>query len=292
MTTDSGTTAPLITVGGVGDDTANPADPLQQPGDGQEERVDDDELYDIASFTDQGDTELTITTSNPSQDDNLFLAVVQIAAQTTVANEICDDEVDNDGDNLVDFADSDCAPGTVQTEATDADNPNDLRATCYVDWGGVKYPVQVGVPPSSVNEETGKAKFLCSFDPDQVGATGSGTAQVTAVVHDSFTQSPPATATFDSFQTPPVASIAAPTGGDTFLQFETIILRGSGLDPEDGHLTGSALTWTEDFAPGHLLGSDVEGEEIFLTPPAGRWTTAITGSSSPRLTVRLRMTTR
>ena len=146
----------LITVGGVGDDTANPADPLQQPGDGQEERVDDDELYDIASFTDQGDTELTITTSNPSQDDNLFLAVVQIAAQTTVANEICDDEVDNDGDNLVDFMQIPTARWYRPDGGDDADNPNDLRATCYVDWGGVKYPVQVGVPPSSVNEETGR----------------------------------------------------------------------------------------------------------------------------------------
>jgi hypothetical protein len=261
----------LITVGGVGDDTANPADPLQQPGDGQEERVDDDELYDIASFTEQGDTELTITTSNPSQDDNLFLAVVQIAAQTTVANEICDDEVDNDGDNLVDFADSDCAPGTVQTEATDADNPNDLRATCYVDWGGVKYPVQVGVLPSSVNEETGKAKFLCSFDPDQVGVTGSGTAQVTAVVHDSFTQSAPATETFDSFQTPPVASIAAPSpDGTTFLQFDTIVLRGSALDAEQGHLTEDALTWT---ASGGLIGgTPPHREHVFLQPPPGGWT--------------------
>ena len=115
-----GSNGALITVGGVGDDHGEPCRSTAAARRRQEERVDDDELYDIASFTEQGDTELTITTSNPSQDDNLFLAVVQIAAQTTVANEICDDEVDNDGDNLVDFADPDCAPGTVQTEATDA----------------------------------------------------------------------------------------------------------------------------------------------------------------------------
>jgi hypothetical protein len=264
-----GVNGALITVGGVGDTTANPADPFQQPADGGDPRVEDDELYDIAPFTNQGDTQLTITSSNPSQDDNLFLAVLQFAAQTTVANEICDDGVDNDGDNLVDAADSDCAPGTVQTEAIDADNPSDLRATCYVDWGGVKYPTQVGVPPTAVNEETGNAKFLCSFDPDVIGATEAGEANITVVVNDTFTKSAPATAAFESRQTPPVASIAAPSpDGTTALQFETIALSGSALDAEEGHLTGEHLTWT---APGLIAGEE-HGEHVFLQPPGTGWT--------------------
>jgi len=260
----------LITVGGVGNDTLNPADRFQQPADGRDPRVEDDELYDIAPFTTQLDTDLTITSSNPSQDDNLFLAVIQFAAQTTVANEICDNGGDDDGDNLVDAADSDCAPGTVQTEATDPDNPSDLRATCYVDWGGVKYPMQVAVPPTAVNEETGKAKFLCSFDPDVIGATETGTADITVVVNDTFTQSAPATAAFDSEQTPPVASIAAPSpDGKTALQFETIALSGSALDAEEGDLTGEDLTWS---APG-LIAVEEHGEHVFLEPPPSTgWT--------------------
>jgi hypothetical protein len=234
----------LITVGGVGDDTANPADPMQQPFDGAAERVQDDELYDITSFVDDGDTGLTLTTSNPSQDDNLFLAVVQMSAQALPA-------------------------GTVEVDVSD-DEPENTRLTCYVDWGGVKYPVRVGLEPTSFDSETDKATFECPIDPDTVAATEDGTARVTVVVHDGFTQATSdSTVTGDNMS--PVASIAAAVEGDTFLQFETIVLRGSGLDAEDGHLTGSALTWNEDVAPGPLLGAAREGEEIFLTPPAGGW---------------------
>jgi hypothetical protein len=62
-----------ITVGGVGDSTGNPTPPDNPPT--------DDELYDLAPFMNQGDTQVIITTSNPSPDDNLFLAVVQVDGQ-------------------------------------------------------------------------------------------------------------------------------------------------------------------------------------------------------------------
>jgi hypothetical protein len=239
----------LITVGGVGDSTANPSDPLQQPADGGTPRVTDDERYDIAPFTSQGDTQLTITTSNPSTDDNLFLAVVQIAAEAAVG-----------------------APSSgtdVEVEVTD-DNPRDARATCYVDWDGVLYPFDVSIPPTSFDEVNDKAIFECSLDPDTIGATDAGNVRITAVAHDTFTQSNKLTTTLSSTQTPPVASIAAPTGGDTFLQFETIVLRGSALDLEQGHLTGSELVWTENVPAGPLSGGE-DGEEVFLTPPSAGW---------------------
>ncbi len=244
----------LITVGGVGDSTANPAAPLQQPADGGTPRTTDDERYDIAPFTSQGDTQLTITTSNPSRDDNLFLAVVQIAAEASIGT-------------------PPSAGTEVEVKATD-DHPSEVRATCYVDWGGIKYPFDVAIPPSSFIEPTatepGKAFFECSLDTDTIGAD-AGEATITAVVHDGFTQSDTATTTLSSTQTPPVASIAAPTGGDTFLEFETIVLRGSALDLEQGHLTGSDLVWTENKPAGPLSGGE-QGEENFLTPPAGGWT--------------------
>lgn len=241
----------LITVGGVGDSTANPAEPFQQPADGGTPRVTDDELYDIAPFTSQGDTQLTITTSNPSTDDNLFLAVVQIAAEAAIGGPP--------------------SSGTdVEVEATD-DNPSQARATCYVDWGGIKYPFDVAIPPTSFDEVNDKAIFECSLDPDTIGATDAGNVNITAVVHDGFTQSAPAGTTMASTETPPVASVAAPVDGDTFLQFETIILRGSALDLEQGHLTGSALQWTENLVAGPLTGGEA-GEEVFLPPPAAGWT--------------------
>jgi hypothetical protein len=62
----------LITVGGVDDSTDNPADPLAT------DTGEDDELYDLVPFIDEGDETLEFTTSNPSADDNVFLAVLSI----------------------------------------------------------------------------------------------------------------------------------------------------------------------------------------------------------------------
>jgi lysophospholipase L1-like esterase len=64
----------LITAGGVGDSTANPPDPEALP---TSERQ-DDELYDLRPFVKDGDTELRVGTSNPSLDDNVFLATFQM----------------------------------------------------------------------------------------------------------------------------------------------------------------------------------------------------------------------
>jgi hypothetical protein len=69
----------LITVGGVGDSTANPADPFTTS------TGTDDELYDLSSFTTQGDSTLTIDTANASLNDNVFMAVVEVTAQASAA---------------------------------------------------------------------------------------------------------------------------------------------------------------------------------------------------------------
>lgn len=90
----------LITVGGVGDSTNNPTPP--------DAPAEDDELYDLVPFLKQGDTQIVIDTANPSNDDNLFLAVIQFSARVAGTVEICDNGVDEDGDGLIDFADDDC----------------------------------------------------------------------------------------------------------------------------------------------------------------------------------------
>ena len=59
----------LITAGGVGDSTANPA-----PFASATSFRTDDELYNLASFMTVGDTLITINTRNPSFDDNIFYA--------------------------------------------------------------------------------------------------------------------------------------------------------------------------------------------------------------------------
>jgi len=63
----------LVTVGGIGDSRANPADPN---GIACDTGIigDDDELYDIAGFVNDGDTGVTVNTFNPSNNDNIFVA--------------------------------------------------------------------------------------------------------------------------------------------------------------------------------------------------------------------------
>jgi hypothetical protein len=96
----------LITVGGIGDSTANPSDPFLvggttgdvEPPSSDEFNVPnpadttdyDDELYDLGQgngvssnpFVSNGDTSTTITTDNPSDDDNIFF----LGLNATVAN--------------------------------------------------------------------------------------------------------------------------------------------------------------------------------------------------------------
>ena len=63
----------LITVGGLDDSNANPGDPYATPG--YNPRY-DDELYNLIPFVNDGDTSITISTSNPSNDDNLMFAAL------------------------------------------------------------------------------------------------------------------------------------------------------------------------------------------------------------------------
>ncbi|MFM1784448.1 MAG: hypothetical protein RLZZ579_725, partial [Actinomycetota bacterium] len=75
----------LITVGGVGDSASNPVigATFVEPA--------DDEFYTLDSFFSLGDTNLTIKTRNPSNDDNLFQAVfifdrIELSGATTVSD--------------------------------------------------------------------------------------------------------------------------------------------------------------------------------------------------------------
>jgi len=60
----------LLTVGGLDDSNANPADPFQLPGGPRT----DDELYNLKPFVSTGDVSIIVETINPSNDDNIFFA--------------------------------------------------------------------------------------------------------------------------------------------------------------------------------------------------------------------------
>ena len=71
----------LITIGGIGDDPTNPLDPLED-----ERTSPDDELYDLAlgnaidptPYVSDGILSLNVTTLNPSGDDNVFFAGLNV----------------------------------------------------------------------------------------------------------------------------------------------------------------------------------------------------------------------
>jgi len=69
----------LITAGGLGDSTGNPADPFSAV-------AADDELYDLVPFLSTGDTSLTLFTDNPSDDDNIFFMGLRINAEVKDVN--------------------------------------------------------------------------------------------------------------------------------------------------------------------------------------------------------------
>jgi hypothetical protein len=81
----------LITVGGVGDSSANPADPSAFHTGPRS----DDELYDLRPFVPLGATSLSIRTANPSNDDNIFMAalVSNPPAGSIVVDNDCEDGV-------------------------------------------------------------------------------------------------------------------------------------------------------------------------------------------------------
>ena len=74
----------LLTVGGVGDTDANPPDPYATDIYGCRY---DDELYNLNPYVSVGNTSIDVYTQNPSMDDNIFFAALNLQAQTALVNE-------------------------------------------------------------------------------------------------------------------------------------------------------------------------------------------------------------
>ncbi|WP_310485018.1 PEP-CTERM sorting domain-containing protein [Chamaesiphon sp. VAR_48_metabat_403] len=67
----------LLTIGGLGDNISNPTNPNSSTSP-------DDELYSIKSLLAAGNTQIRIDTTNPSNDDNIFFAGINITARAGV----------------------------------------------------------------------------------------------------------------------------------------------------------------------------------------------------------------
>lgn len=116
----------LITIGGLGDSSDNPASPSTTPTNPRS----DDELYDLTNgFIENGATKLTVSTLNPSNDDNIFFAGFNILGQASI----------NTGNNDAPFAVNDAFASTdsglnnVSVLANDSDPDGDaLTVTSFV----------------------------------------------------------------------------------------------------------------------------------------------------------------
>jgi len=87
----------LITVGGTGDSPANPANPFETNCQVRS----DDELYDLKPFAKQGDTQMVVNTFNPTNDDNIFLAIFNLTVRAAVNPTFVIDVEPEDPNNVV-----------------------------------------------------------------------------------------------------------------------------------------------------------------------------------------------
>ncbi len=81
---DGPTNGNLITVGGLGDAITNPADPFALPVN----HFSDDELYSLLPFITNATLNILVNTSNPSNDDNVFLAYFEISGSAQIGESI------------------------------------------------------------------------------------------------------------------------------------------------------------------------------------------------------------
>jgi hypothetical protein len=170
----------------------------------------------------------------------------------------------------------DLPPGKqpVTVEASD-DDPETLRMDLvYTCPDGTSYPVAVAVPPIDADTGNGSATFESSFDPS-FACADEGTGKVTALVTDGFERSsfddPNASEHVISSSKSPIASIAAPETGQELARPSSLALSGSGRDPEDGELSGSALQWTLT-APGGSPVAVGSGSTVDVPAPTNGWT--------------------
>jgi hypothetical protein len=241
----------LITVGGVGDSTTNPADGTSST------TGEDDELYDLKPFLSDGDTALVINTANPSNDDNLFLAVVAFTGEAAVTTEICDNGIDDDGDDLVDLADPDCTPPSIfdlDLTPADATNPVDTEHT---------------VTATLTDDETPVADASISFTVTGANPT-SGDATTNASGQASFTYTgtnageDTISACYEAGETPPCEALATAT--------KTWTAATSGLDltnTSEPPTVSAGQTVLQTFTVTNTDASDTTGTTLNVTFPAG-----------------------
>ncbi|WP_218145649.1 VWD domain-containing protein, partial [Roseovarius lutimaris] len=145
----AGSNGGLVTIGGVGDDPANPVDPAALPsGDTPEDiQRSDDELYDLAQdgFLVTGDRLILVETLNPSNDDNIFFAGFNLTTEASIVSEGNDAPVAiNDGGNMAPGFTTDRSSLILTPSVLANDNDPDPFDVITVSGAAGNSPISVG----------------------------------------------------------------------------------------------------------------------------------------------------
>jgi Bacterial Ig domain/RTX calcium-binding nonapeptide repeat (4 copies) len=172
----------LITIGGLGDDPANPVDPFGSEFDPRY----DDELYDLAQgdggnpvpFLANGATSISVATTNPSNNDNIFFAGFNILGDAIVDSPV-NDTPTAVNDDVATLANS--AIPSIALLANDIDPDGDPLS--IVELGGVAAVAGTPIDLASGAQVTLNADGTVAYNQDD--AFPALAAGVEAV--DSFT---------------------------------------------------------------------------------------------------------
>jgi HYR domain len=233
----SPTNGALLTVGGVGDSTGNPPPDEPTPDVPDNTRF-DDELYDLRPFTQTGDTELTVFTVNPTNDDNIFFSALFASGPAVIGEGI----LLGPGSARVPAGTSHTVTATVQNEVGKVVVARDVTFTILAG-------PNAGETAVLSTDTAGEAEL------QYVGDAGPGVDEIQASFVDSrgVTQfSSVALAEWFAVERPPVAECtdtSKPVGDDCAVDVQPAEVGEGSTDP-DGDSLSFALEPTGPFGLG------------------------------------------
>jgi uncharacterized repeat protein (TIGR01451 family) len=216
----------LITVGGIGDTNANPADPNATPTNPRS----DDELYSLLPFITSTTTSISVFTQNASRDDNIFFSYFNLSGAAIVGGGI-----------VLGPATATNPTGTPHTvTATVVDVAGAPRLGVTVTFNVISGP-NIGVTGQAVTNASGQASFTYT------GNGGAGIDQINASFLQGSTTftSNTVTKTWTASTAPPdlvvtkTASTSSPVVGVAFNY--TIAVTNAGTGPATGVVVSDPL---------------------------------------------------
>ena len=257
----------LITAGGVGDLNDDPPDPNATDSTctnqfGQPAPRCDDELYSLLPFVNNGDTSLTFNTTNPSTDDNIFFAALDVRSGAALV-----------GAGVVlspSSATNNVGQSHTLTATVQDDNGNPIQGVTV--HFQVTLGPNVGTSGDAVSDASGKAQFTYTSSTagtDHIGASFTD-AQGTHTSNE-------ATKTWEAVSRKPTSTTY--TGGSSVQYSDPVALSGTLLDtsvsPNVG-IAGKQLDFTLGTQAASASPTDASGNastSLVVTQKPGSVTT-------------------